>query len=57
MPRYELKCNFCGVTIGFMSLSNGDNNIKIVKNIKDSEGVMPICCPICEKTKMVKEKT
>lgn len=39
-----------------MSLSNGDNNIKIVKNIKDSEGVMPICCPTCEKTKMVKEK-
>ena len=46
--RYELKCNKCGVTIGYMSMNIGNSNIRIVKNIKDSEGVHPICCPSCE---------
>lgn len=46
--RYELKCNRCGVTIGYMSMNIGNSNIRIVKNIKDSEGIHPICCPSCE---------
>jgi len=48
MHRYELKCNFCGVTIGYVALCEGPTNLKIVKNIRDNAGTHPICCAKCK---------
>lgn len=49
--RYELKCNYCGKTIGFVSMNIPVENISVIMNIKDSQGVNPICCPECETKK------
>lgn len=56
MHKYELKCNFCGVTIGYVAMHRGPTNLKIVKNIKDESGSHPICCNRC-KERVYEEST